>query len=456
MSGNLQKSINFADDTKAPSSFKGGAAAALNRSTADGKVIDDDETGIVRNPTEVERQSMMNFVKAGKIVESLPEDYASVPDMELYLPEMLKDAVFVGHLVTDLDSIAGAIGGAALYGGKPARASKVNSETQFALDYWNMEKPPKIEDVLKEDPDSDICLVDHQQSSQMNPAIRADKVVGIIDHHALQSQTLVTDVPVYIDIRPWGSMAAIIAHTYVIHSRRPPKGIAGMLLCAILSDTLNLQGPTTSDWDRLMVSVLAEMADVDDIQLLAQKQFKAKSQELAGLSAHALVNGDAKTFSFKASGFVGSIYFSVVETTDDDIILDRTSELLPEMLASKEEKGVDMIFLAVVNIVKLKSKLLICDHLAESIAIEAFGGEISCNGTLMDLGNRVSRKKEYIPVITSVINDGWTKPASAPQAEWTVKKLGRLEVDPSDQVQRRGSTFIHLNPMDQSTAIVAF
>lgn len=54
-----------------------------------------------------------------------------------------------------------------------------------------------------------ICLVDHQQTSQMNPTIKADQVVGVIDHHALQSKTLVTDKPIYIDIRPWGSMSSM-------------------------------------------------------------------------------------------------------------------------------------------------------------------------------------------------------------------------------------------------------
>ena len=100
------------------------------------------------------------------------------------------------------------------------------------------------------------------------------------------------------------------------HTRRPPVAVAGMLLCAILSDTLNLQGPTTTEWDRLMVAVLADIADVDDIQLLASQQFKAKSKELANMSGHALVNGDSKTFSFEASGFNGDIGFAVVETTD--------------------------------------------------------------------------------------------------------------------------------------------
>ena len=86
--------------------------------------------------------------------------------------------------------------------------------------------PPRIEDVLKANPDAKICLVDHQQTSQMNPAIRVEQIVGVIDHHALQSKTIVTDKPIYIDIRPWGSMSSIVAHSFLTNNRRPTKAVA--------------------------------------------------------------------------------------------------------------------------------------------------------------------------------------------------------------------------------------
>ena len=63
---------------------------------------------------------------------------------------LLDDAVFVGHIMTDLDSIAGAIGAAELYGGVPTRASEINTETQFALEHWGVDLPPPVEDLLAE------------------------------------------------------------------------------------------------------------------------------------------------------------------------------------------------------------------------------------------------------------------------------------------------------------------
>ena len=173
-----------------------GAAKALELKAGDHEKKYDGD--IVRKRTEVEEQVIAKEADAELIVESLPKD-DSVPKVDLYLPQSLKDVVFCGHLVTDLDSIGGAIGAAALYGGVPASASKVNSETQFALDYWGVETPKPIEELLKADSNAKVCLVDHQQTSQMNPAIQVDNVVGVIDHHALQSKTIVTDKPIYIE-----------------------------------------------------------------------------------------------------------------------------------------------------------------------------------------------------------------------------------------------------------------
>jgi len=331
-------------------------------------------------------------------------------DIDAYLPSQLKGSIFVGHLVTDMDSIAGAIGAAELYGGVAARASEVNSETAFCLDYWGMAAPQPIEVLQEQEPDSGICLVDHQQMSQLNKSINLDRIVGVIDHHALQNSTIVTDRPIYIDIRPWGSMSSIIAHNFFQHKRKPRKCVAGMLLCAILSDTLNLMGPTTTDWDRTMAALLCKIAEVDDVNFLASMQFKAKSRELSGLTSMQLVNGDKKTFSFKTPMFENTIGFAVIETTDDDIILDRKDELLMSMTEHKEREKLGGLFLAVVNIVSLRSNLLLCSDMERSLACESFQGPdivLSDDNRVLSLGSLVSRKNDFIPPLTRCIKNGF-------------------------------------------------
>ena len=238
--------------------------------------------------------------------------------------------------------------------------------------------------------------------------------MGVIDHHALQNATIVTDMPIYIDIRPWGSMSSIITHSFLNLRRRPKKSTAGLMLCAILSDTLNLLSPTTTEWDRLMVSVLIELAEVENVQFLASQQFKAKSALLGDLSASALITGDQKIFTYQTASFDGSVAFAVIETTDDEIILARKGELLVALVEDKEEKGVSLSYLAIVNILSLHSTLLLCGpnerHLA-SIAFPRglFITETSCKEPVaMDIGNLVSRKKDFIPAISAAMKHGYS------------------------------------------------
>ena len=108
------------------------------------------------------------------------------------------------------------------------------------------------------------------------------------------------------------------------------------------------------------------------------------------------------------------------------------------------EKGLEALFLSVVNIVSLKSNLLLCGPAEKSLAEEAFGGEINAESTMMDLGSRVSRKKDYIPAITQAVKAGWTKP-STKRDTLTKSDLGELFVDPVDpyqRVRRRGSVLV--------------
>ena len=84
--------------------------------------------------------------------------------------------------MTDLDSIAGAIGAAELYGGVAARASEVNSETAFALKLWGVETPKPIEQLLVDLPNSGVCLVDHQQTSQLNKSIDVSDIIFVLIH----------------------------------------------------------------------------------------------------------------------------------------------------------------------------------------------------------------------------------------------------------------------------------
>lgn len=285
-----------------------------------------------------------------------------------------------------------------------------------------VKQPLPIEELLVTYPNKSVCLVDHQQTSQINKSIDLNRIVGVIDHHALQNSTIVSDLPIYIDIRPWGSMSTIIAHTFITLKKCPTVPTAGLLLCAILSDTLNLLGPTTTEWDRIMVSILSEITgisgctspkgfqDITDIGILAQRQFKAKSAELSNMSSHELVTGDQKVFTYKTEVFDGSLGFAVIETVDHECILERKDELIIAMNIDKNNKKLDLLYLAVVNIVELKTILIVCGNNEKTLALQAFQNKlfVDKDEKFLCLENLVSRKKDFIPNITRAIKEGWT------------------------------------------------
>lgn len=399
---------------------------------------------IKRFSTELEHGVLNHIDEASCILEEIleEEEVVDVDDhkVDMFIPDSIKGAVFCGHIMTDMDSIGGAIGAASLFGGTPASASEINSETKFALEKFGLPVPRRIEEIIAEDPDTKVCLVDHQQTTQLNPSIKEKNIVGIIDHHALQNKTLVTEKPIFVDIRPWGSMSSMIAHYFLVNKKRPSRSVAGVLLCAILSDTLNLKSPTTSEWDKLIVTILAELAEVEDIDDHAKKQFHAKSKELKNLSAYSLVHGDIKSFSFnQPGGFEGNVTFAVIETTDDEAILTRVDEIVGEMKASKKEfeKKSDLLFVAIVNIVDFHSHVILCGPGEISLAKHAFPDGQVKGPILMDTGSRVSRKKEFIPTLTASIQSGWKMDVELPEED--DKEPTKLIVDPDDpfgQVRR--------------------
>jgi manganese-dependent inorganic pyrophosphatase len=364
-----------------------------------------------RDETPLENAVEEQWTKAHELLFRLPKKGAG-EELDSFIPEELRGAIFCGHVVTDLDSIAGAIGAAVLHGGVAARASEINSETEFALEYWNCTVPEPIESLIEDE--SKVCLVDFQQQSQLNKAIPMKNIVGIIDHHALQSNTIVTEKPIFVDIRPWGCMSAIIAHSFLMYKRYLPKRVGGMLLSAILSDTLNLKSPTTTEWDRRIVAMLVQYVGVEDINELAAKQFRAKSHSLTLMSAYALVSGDMKQFKFHAGGEEDEeikVAYSVIETTDAASATARLDEILPEMRKVKEELNVHAMLLAIVDIVNLTSSLVLCGRAEQSLAQAAYGGKmLNDQSTLMELKGLVSRKQDFIPPLTKAVKGGWVVP----------------------------------------------
>ena len=169
-----------------------------------------------------------------------------------------------------------------------------------------------FEDVF--DPQlSKVVMVDHSAPSQMVGCLKkrliddgcTDVLQGIIDHHALD-ENIYTKAPLFMDVRPWGSMSTIITHSFLRSALPIPVDVARLLLCAIMSDTVNLTSPTTTLADRYIVPLLCKFCGETDHNGLAKGLFKAKTAWFVTLTPFECVvryNFCAAPFFFCAAHF---------------------------------------------------------------------------------------------------------------------------------------------------------
>ncbi|MFH1521360.1 MAG: manganese-dependent inorganic pyrophosphatase, partial [archaeon] len=210
--------------------------------------------------------------------------------------------------------------------------------------------------------------------------------VGIVDHHKLGDVT--TSFPVDVLIRPVGSTCTIVKSLYDYYEKKISKEIAGVMLCAILSDTVIFKSVTTTDEDRDIAKELAEIAGVDDIEKLGMKMLKVKSA-IEGVSAKDLVMRDYKDFDMNGN----KIGIGQLELVDFSTVNKIREELLGEIKKLKGE-GRQGVFLLLTDIMKEGSELLyILDD--SSIIKKAFGKVPKENSVWLD--GVMSRKKQVVP-----------------------------------------------------------
>ena len=144
---------------------------------------------------------------------------------------------------------------------------------------------------------------------------------------------------------------------------------------------MNLQSPTTTDYDRKILSVLAHIAEVngrEDINKLANEQFNAKSNALLEMTCFEIYHGDAKRFSFRNDTFSGAVYWGTCEFKGKmymDEMLKRAEKFQYEMRAFKKEKALSFAFLSLVDIENLRTVLIIADEASRLLANQAFTGK---------------------------------------------------------------------------------
>lgn len=237
-----------------------------------------------------------------------------------------------------------------------------------------------------------VILVDHNELEQSAEGLEEADIIEIVDHHKIGN--ISTKNPINFRNMSVGCTNTIIYLMYQENNIEIPREIAGVMLSGILSDTLALTSPTTTDLDRQVVSFLAKIVDID-YQKYALDMFKAGTS-LQGKTIEEIVNTDIKGFANDDLTFAVSQVF----TLDIDSILSRKEEYIDYINELAKNKEYRLVLLVVTDIIRNGSYLFYTDGSSEIIG-DGFDITDMKQGTYVD--GVVSRKKQVVPAIMDVI-----------------------------------------------------
>jgi manganese-dependent inorganic pyrophosphatase len=293
----------------------------------------------------------------------------------------------MGHMNPDTDSIISAIAVADLLSkrGMEAKAvaqGEVTPESAFVLGKFGLTAPEVVTSVAGQK----LWLVDTTDGAQLPADIKDAEVVGVTDHHKLGDVT--TSNPLEMWVWPVGCCGTVIKAMYDFYGIEVPKGIAGGLLCAILSDTVMFKSVTTTPADKKAVAELAAIAGVADTTTVGMDMFKVKSA-VDGASMESLVFRDYKDFDMNGNK-VGIGQLEVIDLS----MLDAVKEGLFAEIQKVKAGGRHSVFLLLTDIMKEGSEMLIVSD-DPSVVNKAFGVEVAGKSVWLD--GVMSRKKQVVP-----------------------------------------------------------
>lgn len=304
---------------------------------------------------------------------------------------MEKILVF-GHKNPDTDTITSAIVYAYLkkelgINAEPVRLGELNGETQFALDHFNVEVPRLVETVANEV--DNVILVDHNERQQSASDIEEVRVLEVIDHHRISN--FETSEPLYFRAEPVGCTATILLKLFKENNVEVPKNMAGLMLSAIISDSLLFKSPTCTQEDINAAHILAELAEVDP-EGYGLQMLKAGA-DLSGKSIEQLVALDAKVFEM-AEHKVEIAQINAIDPNDVLVLQKDIEEMLDLVIV---EKNLSLFVLVVTDILNSNSTVIVRGSHA-SVIEKAYDLSLENNTALLE--GVVSRKKQIVPVLT--------------------------------------------------------
>ena len=307
----------------------------------------------------------------------------------------MNDIKIFGHKNPDTDSIVSAIALEKMekeLGNSDAKAYRlgnVNKETKYALDYFGIKEPELLEQV---EAGQKVILVDHNGFDQSVSGIENASIIKLIDHHNI-AESFKTAGPLYIVAMPYGCNSTLITRLFEINNINIDKATAGLLLSAIISDTLLFNSPTCTKIDKEIAEKLAKIAEVD-INTYGLDMLKAGT-DLSDFAPEELINIDSKTFS------TNGVKYQVAQVNTASIpeVLKDKDKIENAMNKYMQDNSIELYVLMITDIIENNSQIIVLGK--KEIAEKAFNCKIENNTAFLE--GVVSRKKQVVPNIDKVL-----------------------------------------------------
>ncbi|WP_059040829.1 manganese-dependent inorganic pyrophosphatase [Paenibacillus rubinfantis] len=308
----------------------------------------------------------------------------------------MEKVLIFGHKNPDTDTICSAIAYADLksklgWNVEAVRLGSVNGETAFALERFGFEAPRLVETVAGEA--KEVILVDHNERQQSANDIDQVRVAEVIDHHRIAN--FETSGPLYYRAEPVGCTATILNKMYKENGISVPANIAGLMLSAIISDSLLFKSPTCTEQDVAAARELAEIAGVN-AEEYGLDMLKAGA-DLSDKTIEQLITLDAKEFDMGGS----KVEIAQVNAVDVNDVLSRQAEIEAALNGIIASKGLDLFLFVVTDILNNDSVGLALGKAADAVE-QAYNVKLADNKAV--LKGVVSRKSQIVPVLTDIFN----------------------------------------------------
>lgn len=301
----------------------------------------------------------------------------------------MEEVIVFGHKSPDTDTICSSIVMADLQTKirgervSPCRLGEINEETKFALKKFKAEEPKLIEKVEQ---GQRVILVDHNEFSQSVEGIENAKIEAVVDHHRIKN--FETAEPLFYYAQPVGCTSTILFELYKSNNIEITAQMAGLMLSAIISDTLLLKSPTTTEKDKKALEELAKIADVD-VNIYGLDMLKAGTN-LDKYTEDELIRLDAKKIEKEDIKYV----IAQVNTVSIPDVLKRKAKIEQEINKEILAKGLSLFVFVITDIVNSNSEAIVLGD-----RVDAISKTYEVNDNIAVMPGVVSRKKQILPLV---------------------------------------------------------